>query len=134
MCCVKDLRTGAQTMEDFAKKPFTRINAAAFGEILRPNLARQVRNLGRLSYSGMVFPEPSHRCGVLRKTPVQSKWPAVGIDGQRRAPGSIHAEADHLLRLEATHILFCLSQRLLDRDLPPPPLISPMFAGPARLS
>ena len=126
---IEHLGAGAQTMEDLAEEPFAGIRAAALGQILRPQLARQRRDLACLGYPRVVLPKPGHRCGVLGELPVECERLAVAVHRQRRAACSVHPNADNLVRRKAAHRPLRLRERLLDRHLRPGDVVSRVLPG-----
>ena len=98
----ENFRRCAEAMEDFAKEPFARIPPAAFGEVLRATFAGEFCNFRGFSHTGVILPKPRHCRRIFRKPFLKCQRPAIRIDGQRRAAGSIHSNADHLLGFETT--------------------------------
>ena len=127
---VENLGAGAQAMENFAEEPFAAVNAAAFGEILRADFARERGDFRGLGHAGVVLPQPGHaRRDFWRTCVLNASGLPLCIHGQRRAAGGVHAEADDLVRLEAAHGFFGGGERFLDGDLRAGDVIGRMLAG-----
>ena len=131
---VENFRRGAQAMENFAEKPFARINAAALGEILRTDFFGERGDFRRLGHAGVVFPQPRHRRRIFREPLVKRQRLAFGVHRQRRAAGRVHANANHLVGTKSFHGFFRRGQRLLDGDLRAFDIIGRMLPGEIRVA
>src|SRR5207302_10705964 len=108
-----------QAVKDFAPKPFARVSAAAFGQVLRTNSPSQLRDLGCLGHTRVVFPEPRHGCRVFGEGPAHRQSIAVSIHRQRGAARGIDTDTDDLVGPKSADSSARLPERLFDRDLGP---------------
>ena len=123
------VRRGAQAVQNLAEEPLARIRPAAFGEILRTDFSGEYGDFRRLGHAGVVLPQPRHRGGILGKVFVEREWLAMGIHRQRRAAGRVHAQADHLLRLEGAHFFLRVGECLFDGDFRALDVVRGMLPG-----
>ncbi len=131
---VENFRRGAEAMQDFAEKPFAGIRPAALGEKLRADFFCERGDFGGFGDAGVVFPEPRHRGGVVRKFFLERERLPVRVHRQRRAAGRVHADADDLFWFEAARVFLRVGQRLFDGDFRALDVIGGMLAGEVRVA
>ena len=125
---VKHLGRGPAAVQDFAPEPFAGVNAAAFGEILRPDFPGELGNFAGFGDARMILPEPGHGRRVGREFFLERKRLAAGVHRQGRAAGGVHAKAGNLLRFEAADVALGVRQRALERDFGALQIIGGMLA------
>ena len=126
---VKNFRAAAQAMQNFAEKPFAGVSAAAFREVLGPELASQFGNLGCFGNAGMVFPQPGHRSRILGEPAVKRQRAPLAIDRQGSAPGGIDADPNDVIGPEAAHGALRSSQGFSDGEFSAGNVIGGMLAA-----
>ena len=113
---IKDFRRSPQAFQNLAPKPFARINAAALGEILRAHFFGERGDFAGFVDAGVVFPQPRHRGGIVRKSFLERERLTGRVNRKRRAAGRVHADADDLVGTETFHGFLRRGECLLDGD------------------
>src|SRR5438552_2258534 len=73
-------RVGAAAMQNLAEKPLTTVDAATFGQVMRTETLRHLRDLGGFFDTRMIFPQPGHRRRIAGELLAERQWFAVPVN------------------------------------------------------
>src|SRR5574337_269509 len=88
------LRRDVEATPDPRPEPFRRIDAAAFGDVLRAQLQGEFGDLCRLPPTRVVLPQPALRRKVMAPLLAEGERAILFVDRQRARSGGVHPKPD----------------------------------------